>query len=153
MADRLRFVYLLAMLMAAGLSLGAGCEDSRERPTGLNISVPPTQVSVQSPQANDVLFIDSTVVIVIDAEGLIQAAEFVLLSVSPVIDTVATGRQEYQPPVEFVDQEFSVVIPTLVSGSTLQIHGLAENLIGERTFSAPVTVTAVDCDIEPFRCQ
>ncbi len=153
MPDRLRFAQLLATLVAAGLSLGAGCDDSRERPTGLNISVPPTQVSVRSPQPGDVLFIDSTAVIVLEAEGLLQAVEFILLSVSPSIDTVATGRQEYQPPVEFVDQEFSVVLPLLVSGSTLEIHGLAENLIGERTFSAPVTVTAVDCDIEPFRCQ
>ncbi len=140
-------------VIAASFSLGAGCDDSRERPTGLDIPVPPTEVSVRSPLSNAVLFSDSSAVIEIEALGLIQAVEFIMISVNPVVDTVATGRRVYEPPEEFVQEQFVVQLPTLISGSSVQIRGFAENLIGQRTEAEIVPVTVVDCDIEPFRCQ
>lgn len=139
-------------VLAASLSLGTACEESRDRPTGLNVDVPPTSVVVRAPQTNDVLFVDSSAVITLAAAGLLQAVEFTAVSVSPTIDTIAQGRREYAPPVEFIEEEFTIRIPSLISGTTVQILGVAENLLGQRTASAPVTVTVVDCDIEPFRC-
>ena len=140
-------------LIAAGFSLGARCDESRERPTGLNIPVPPTEVTVRSPQPNAVLFADSSAVIEIEALGLIQAVGFIVMSVNPIIDTVATRRRDFEPPVEVVDEQFVIQLPTLVSGTSLEIRAFAENLIGQRTSSETVGVFLVDCDVEPFRCQ
>lgn len=144
---------IILALLAAGLALGATCDESRERPTGLGTTVPPTTVAVLAPQSNAVLFADSSAVTQVRAEGLLQAVEFIAVSVNPIIDTIAQGRREYDPPIEFVEQEFSFTVPSLISGSSVEIRAIAENLIGQRTSSSSIPVTVVDCDVEPFRCQ
>ena len=148
----IRWVSVVAVL-TAGPSLGAACDESRDRPTGLNVDVPPTSIVVRAPQPSDLLFVDSSAVITLRAEGLLQAVEFTAVSVSPIIDTIGQGRREFDPPLEFTEEQFTFLVPTLISGSTVQIVGVAENIIGQRTASAPVSVTVVDCDIEPFRCE
>lgn len=142
-----------ALLLAAAVGLGvAACEKSRERPTGLNVPVPATQVRVVKPENREFLFSDSSAVIEVEAIGLLQAVGFHIIRSTPVIDTLVSGRREFTPPVEIAEEQFIVRLPALVSGTTLEIRAVAENLIGERAVSAPVSVSVINCDSEPFRC-
>ncbi|NIR44686.1 MAG: hypothetical protein GWN99_10310 [Gemmatimonadetes bacterium] len=142
----------VATLGVALLSLGASCDEARERPTGLNVDIPDSEVRVLEPSPDAVLFADSLVSVSVEATGLLQAVEFVALSTAPVLDTLARERRDYDPPVEFTEEQFVFLMPRLISGSSVQIWAIAEDLLGSRRRSAPVGVTVVDCGVEPARC-
>ncbi len=139
-------------LGAALLSLGVSCDEARERPTGLNIDVPESQIRVLEPSPSAVLFTDSLTAVSIEATGLLQAVEFVAVSTAPLLDTLARERRDYDTPVEFTEERFVFLMPSLISGSSVEIHGIAEDLLGSRRRSAPVEVTVIDCEVEPGRC-
>lgn len=134
------------------VALGASCDEARDRPTGLNVDVPESQVRVLEPSSNATLFTDSLTTVSVEAIGLLQAVEFVAVSTAPVLDTLAVDRREYEPPIEFTEAQFVFTMPSLVSGSSVEIRGIAEDLLGARRTSSPVKVTIVDCDVEPSRC-
>lgn len=142
--------YLLP-LAAIGVLAPAGCETSRDRPTGFGQPLPATFVAVVAPPKEASVAADSTHTVVIEASGLITAVEFFLARVNSS-DTLALGRTEFTEPEEIVQVDFEVRIPRFETGTHLQFRGIAEDLIGQRHVSEPVVVFVIECDVFPLAC-
>ncbi len=139
-------------LAAIGVLASAGCETSRDRPTGLGKPLPATFVAVVSPLKEASVAADSTHIVVIEASGLITAVEFFLARVNSS-DTLALGRIEFSEPEEIVQVDFDVRMPRFETGTHLEIRGIAEDLIGRRHVSEPVVVFVIECEVFPLACR
>jgi hypothetical protein len=137
---------------AIGVLALAGCETSRDRPTGLGQPLPTTYVAVVAPPKETAVAVDSTHTVVVEASGLITAVEFFLARANSS-DTLALGRTEFSEPEEIVQVDFEVKIPWFETGTHLQFRGIAEDLIGQRHVSEPVVVMVIECDIFPLACS
>lgn len=144
--------FLVALLLAAAVLGQAGCDSSRDRPTGLGSPLPPTSVTVVEPQTNKMVPADSIETIVIQATGSLVAVEF-FLKRSSLPDTLARDRRDFGRTQESIEVEFDVRIPDLVTGTHLVIRGVAEDLAGELHFSEPVVVQVIECDLFPTACE
>lgn len=137
--------WTLAALAAGALCLDA-CDTPRERPTGLTAPVPATTIIVMAPRQQQLVPLDSTAFVVVQAQGLLQAVE-VALTVNSFPDTLGFERQAFETPQESVELIFSFLIPgRLLSGTQVRVQGVAVDLAGRRHLSDPVVVVAIDCD-------
>lgn len=131
--------------------LGA-CDTVRDRPTGLNMPTPATDVTVLAPEHEASVKADSAAFIVVEATGLITALEVVVTGTA-ASDTLARQREQFNEPRESVEESFQVRIPKLETGSHLQIRGVAEDFVGQRHVSQPVVVIVIDCEVYPIACR
>lgn len=137
--------------MAGLLSLGA-CDTARERPTSPAPPVPATIINVIAPQPQQLVPLDSTAFVVVQAQGLLQAVE-VVLTAHTLPDTLGFERRAFETPQETVELTFSFLIPDRVlSGTQVRVQAVAEDLAGSRHLSEPVVVVAIDCDLFVIAC-
>jgi hypothetical protein len=147
-----KFGTVAYLLGVGGIGLIA-CQGSRDRPTGLDGEIPETTVLIVSPANDTQLPSDSVSTVALEASGLLQAVEVLVIRRAPVVDTIFNDRMEFEGPRSFVEEAFTVTLPSLVTGTPIEIRGVAENVLGARRFSKPVFVTAVECDIFPVTCS
>ncbi len=129
-----------------------GCNAERQRPTGLASSVPETQVEIAAPPADGIVPRDSTTIVLVRASGLLQGVGFAILGIAQR-DTLVRGFEELEEPMEVAEVAFEVEVPAFPTGTNLELRGIAENVIGERTFSESVFVVVIDCTRFVFACQ
>ena len=143
----------LWLTLPALIGLGAsGCDDSRERPTGVEeFGLPTVTVSVTEPVRESVLPSDSTSLVVIEAIGEVRAVEYFVKVVSQP-DTIARARREFQETLVSVEVVFGFRIPALPTGTALEVRGVAEDAQAVRHLSEPVFVTVIECDLFPQAC-
>lgn len=139
-------------LTLLGLVVLSACNAERDRPTGLSMPPPPTNVNVLAPEHEASVKADSAAFIVVEATGLITALEVVITGVA-ISDTLAWQREEFNEARDSVEESFEVRIPKLETGSHLQIRGVAEDLLGQRHVSEPVIVIVIDCEVFPIACR
>lgn len=139
-------------IMVAGLLLLAACETTRDRPTGLSEPLPATTIAVIAPRSQQFVPADSTTIVVVEGEGLIQAVEVVLtLNTRP--DTLAIERREFDTPLETVELVFGIRIPgRLQTGAQVQFQAVAEDITGSRHLSEPVVAVVIECNVFPITC-
>lgn len=143
---------LPSKLALLGLVVLGACDAERDRPTGLSIPAPPTDVNVLAPEHEASVKADSAAFIVVEATGLITALEVVVTGAASS-DTLAWQREEFEEARDSVEEAFEVRIPKLETGSHLQIRGVAEDLLGQRHVSQPVIVIVIDCEVFPIACR
>ena len=123
----------------------------RDRPTGLAMGLPETLVRLASPQRDQLVPADSVIPVIVRADGLLQAVEFIMRHESGR-DTLMRDRKDFSDPAESVEVEFEVRIPKVTTGTHLQFIGVAENVLGERRETSPVPVIVIECDIFRSAC-
>lgn len=129
----------------------AGCDGSRERPTGLGRPLPPTTVEVVQPPSESLVPVDSVIAVVVEATGLVTALEIVLTHAASR-DTLALDRSVLDQPEENAQGIFELTVPRFETGTHLQFRAVAEDLVGGRHESRPVIVSVIECDVFPLAC-
>jgi len=142
----------LAWLTLVGLWVYAGCDPARERPMAPALLLEPTTVTVVEPETGALAPANAKQSVVILATGRVTAVE-VLINRSAVSDILGRQRQEFREPQEEVEVEFTVRIPDMLTGTHLEIRGVAEDSDGQQHISIPVTVLVIECDIFEIACS
>lgn len=132
--------------------LCVACVTERDRPSGPEIEVPPTSVSVVDPADDRVVGADSLVSLTIQATGLIQAVAYEANWMSRS-DTTARERRELGSPQMEVRVSFEFRVPAIPNGTNVEVRGVAEDTRGELHRSEPVFLQVIDCDQFPLVCD
>jgi hypothetical protein len=148
---RKELLHLTLVASALGASAVAACDSSRDRPTGLGRPVPPTTVAVVQPASEELMPVDSTRTILVEADGLLVAVELYVTRRS-IADTIVRERRDFATEQSTVEEAFDFLVPRLLTGTHLEISAVAEDIIGQRYRSEPVFVQVIDCDQFPLAC-
>ncbi len=138
-------------IAAAGLLLLAACDTARDRPTGVSRPLPATTIAVTAPRSQQLVPADSTTIVVVEGQGLIQAVD-VVLTRNTFPDTLAVDRQVFDTPLETFELVFEIRVPKLQTGAQIQVRAVAEDIAGGRHLSEPVVVVVIECDVFPTTC-
>lgn len=141
-----------APALAAVLFWAVACSVDRDRPTGLELNVPQTEVEVAEPQDDQLVPADSVIDVLVRARGLLQAVELILRR-GANRDTLARERRDLTEPEEVVETGFEVRVPDVETGVQLELVGVAENVLGERRDSEPIQVVVIECDEFTVACR
>jgi hypothetical protein len=145
-----RFIRLLLAVLP-GLVLAA-CDPSRDRPTGLDEPfAAAVTVRVTEPVRDAVIPSDSPQVVVVEAQGSVQAVGYTVVLLNST-DTIAQTLREFDETLEIVEVTFGLQVPNLQTGEHLEFRGVAEGAAGRRFLSEPVFAIVIECDLFPQAC-
>ncbi len=138
------------LLSTVGAAL-AGCDSPRDRPTGPTPDPAVESVVIVEPKTGDLVAADSIRRVTVQALGRLRAIELIVVRTSAP-DTFYRELRSVGNVLDVAEASFDVRFPDLITGTNLSLQAAAQDPDGLLTFSQPVVVMMVECDLFPDDC-